>query len=269
MRFLAGLATAFFCLSQPLVADEAADRLVSAMKLQETMEILAQEGRDQARDLGDALLDDAGGDYFASQVAEMYDPVWMRIQISDSLSNGMSQSQIEQAAIFFESDLGQTVVSLENSARQAMSDDTIDEMAQQNYATSDKGGTFYRLVDEYVQVNNLVEQNAQTSFNSNYAFARGLANGRDQLREKEWLLDNLLSSDEKAREETVTWVYSFLLLAYQPLSEAELRENIAFSRTEAGRTLNQSLFEAYDRMMVEITFNLGEAIVHAMQASDL
>ncbi len=269
MRWFPALVTACIWSVSTATAEEPSERLMRAMHVQDTMDIIAQEGRNQAQDFSKTLFESTGGAFFNSQVAELYDPSWMRGQIAQSVSVGMSDTQIEQAAIFFESQLGQTIVSLENSARQAMTDDAVYEMAQQSYAQAETDSNFYRLVDEYVQINNLIELNVRSSFNAEYAFIRGLTTGQEGATDDDALLAKLLSKGEKTEEETTEWIYSYLLLAYKPLNEAQMRENIAFSRTEAGRALNKSLFEAYDQMMVEITFNLGEAVARAMRASDL
>lgn len=64
-------------------------------------------------------------------------------------------------------------------------------------------------------------------------------------------------------------MYSFLLLAYKPLNESQMRENIAFSRTETGRALNLALFDGFDDMIDSISFQLGAAVAQALTASDL
>ena len=50
------------------------------------------------------------------------------------------------------------------------------------------------------------------------------------------------------RQNTTEWVYSFLLLAYEPLEDADLETYIAFSETGAGQDLNAAMFAAFDGM---------------------
>ena len=48
-----------------------------------------------------------------------------------------------------------------------------------------------------------------------------------------------------------------------------MRENIAFSRTETGRAVNEAFFDGFDKMYDHIYFQLGQAVSRALSASDL
>ncbi|MGI9369446.1 MAG: DUF2059 domain-containing protein, partial [Ruegeria sp.] len=189
--------------------------------------------------------------------------------LSGALDKHLSKTQLEQAAIFFESELGQSIISLENSARRAMSDDAIEEMANATYEEIDKKSGYFALVDEYIQVNDLIEQNVQSSISADFNFIRGIADGQGSTSDDRALLSQLLEQKDTTANNTKTWLYSFLLLAYQPLSEAQMRENIAFSRTDTGRALNRALFDGFDDVYDGISYQLGLAVADAMQASDL
>ena len=79
----------------------------------------------------------------------------------------------------------------------------------------------------------------------------------------------LLTEKDNVRRETETWLYSFLLMAYQPLTETQMRENTAFSRTETGRAVNEAFFVGFDRMYDEIYYRLGRAAFQVLNGSDL
>lgn len=261
------LTIAFVLWGAQLLADQRVDRLAQAMHLSHVMEILVQEGQGHREELDETLLDNTGGAYFEAQVKDIYDPVWMQQFLTDAFEAGLSVAQLDQAILFFESDLGQTIVSLENSARQAMSDQAIEDMARESYESVERDSTRFELVDEYIQANDLVEKNVQGSLSSDYSFFQGLdidAQGDDQE-----LLAELLSQKESRAAETEAWLYSFLLMAYRPLDETQMRENIAFSRTETGRALNEALFDGFDRMFNDISFRLGRAVAQTLRASDL
>lgn len=261
------LFSAFLIWATPLVADVKVDRLAHAMHLDNVMQILAREGQQQRRELDETLLDNAGGAFFEAQVEDIYDPAWMKGEVTEAFRRGLTDTQLDQAILFFESDLGQTIISLENSARAAFSDEAIEDMARETYFNLARDSMLYELVDEYIEVNNLIEQNVQGSLSADYNFFQGLdfeGQGDDQQ-----LLAELLSQQDEMTAETTTWLYSFLLLAYRPLDEAEMRENIAFSRTETGRALNEALFDGFDRMFDNISFRLGEAVALVLRASDL
>ena len=268
MRLLAA-ATALVLATATLAASEQVERLMLAMQTSEFMEILSEEGRVQGQTINQAMLDGAGGAYFEMQINDLYDPVWMHMQISKAIEIRMTEEQLEQAAIFFESTLGQIIVSLENSARRALADEATEEMARIAFENADREDAFFRLVVEYVQVNDLIEQNVQGALSSDFSFYRGLANGQGGFSDEEALLEELLSQQEEMKAETIAWLYSFLLMAYRPLDESQMRENITFSRTDAGRALNRALFEGFDELIDNISFQLGAAVAQALRASDL
>ncbi|SDW42608.1 hypothetical protein SAMN05444358_101785 [Ruegeria halocynthiae] len=268
MRILA-TAVALIIWVVPLAAEENADRLMSAMHVSDFMEILSDEGVAQGLVMNEAMLGGSGGSYFQAQVEDLYDPEAMHRQLSQSVGRLMTDAQLEQASIFFESDLGQSIVSLENSARRAITDEAIEEMARTAYKQASREDVFFRLVDEYVQVNDLIEKNVEGTLSADYSFYRGLASGQNDTIDEASVLEELLSQHEHTTAETTEWMYSFLLLAYQPLNESQMRENIAFSRTDAGQALNTALFKSFDEMLNSISFQLGQAVAQAMRASEL
>ncbi|WP_298848315.1 DUF2059 domain-containing protein [uncultured Ruegeria sp.] len=261
------LAIALVLWGLPLQANEKIDRLAQAMHLSQVMEILVQEGQGHREELDDTLLDNTGGAFFETQVKDIYDPLWMQTHLTDAFEAGLSDAQLDQAILFFESELGQTIVALENSARQAMSDQAIEDMAHEAYESAKRDTTRFELIDEYIQANDLIEKNVQGALSSDYNFFRGL--DIDSQGDDQELLAELLLGKDSRTEETEAWLYSFLLMAYRPLDEAQMRENIAFSRTETGRALNEALFEGFDRMFNDISFQLGQAVAQTLRASDL
>ena len=100
MRLVA-LLSAFLIWGMPLSANEKVDRLARAMDLSQIMQILASESQDQRRDLDETILDNAGGAFFQAQVEDIYDPVWMREQMTDAIEQGLTDTQLDQAILFF------------------------------------------------------------------------------------------------------------------------------------------------------------------------
>ena len=207
------------------------------------------------------------GRFFRTQVDRIYDADRMRSQVVEVFDQSLTDRELDRAILFYESDLGQTIVSLEITARIALADETIEKMAQNAYENSDRDTELFRLVDEFIQINNLIEENVQNSISADYNFFRGMDFG-GVLDDAE-LLAQLLAQEDSMTEETQTWLYSFFLLAYQPLSDAQIRENIAFSRTETGRAINAALFDSFDQVFDTIYFELGQAVGQVLRGSDL
>ncbi|WP_209596233.1 DUF2059 domain-containing protein [Ruegeria sp. HKCCSP351] len=255
------------CWALPLYADGKVDRLAKAMRLTQVMEILVHEGQGHRETLDNTFLDNKGGAFFESQVNRIYDPLWMRQHMTNAFKDGLSDVQLDQAILFFESDLGQTIVTLENSARRAMSDQAIEDMAREAYKSAKRSTAQFTLVKEYIEANDLIEKNVQGALTFDYSFFQGL--DVDARTDDQELLAELLLQKDSRAEETEEWLFSFLLMAYRPLDEAQMRENIAFSRTETGQALNDAVFDGFDRIFNDISYRLGQAVAQALRASDL
>jgi hypothetical protein len=83
------------------------------------------------------------------------------------------------------------------------------------------------------------------------------------------LLSDLWAQEPGIRADTVEWIYTFLLLAYSPASDADLEAYIAFSETQSGRQVNHGLFTAFDQVFVAISHALGLAAARQMQTEQL
>ena len=266
MRLLTLIPALLFWVA-PAFASEKVERLALAMHLMQAMDIIVDEGDTQRQELDKTLLDNSGGEFFEAQVEDIFDPVWMRNRMTDAFEVGLTDAQLDQAIVFFESDLGQTIITLENSARRAFLDETIEDMAREAYENASKDDVHYELVDEFIQVNDLIDLNVQGALSADYNFFKGLKYGPSS--DDAELLAQLLAEQDAVTADTTSWVYSFLLMAYAPLDETQMREYIAFSRTETGKALNDALFDGFDRMFDGISFRLGEAVAQVLNAPDL
>jgi hypothetical protein len=262
------IATAML-LGAPASAEESLDELVGAMRLDEVVTILVDEGRRYAATLNTDMLDGDAGSYFFSRVDEIYAPDEMVQTMRDTIREELNPVQISEAAVFFSSDLGQTIISLENSARRALGDPAVEEMAQENAKTMDRDSDRFHLIEEYIEVNDLVVRNVEGTLSSDFSFFQGMASIQDTGSDDRALLAELFSQREEMESDTREWLHGFLVLAYQPLTDVQMRENIAFSASETGQALNQALFVGFDRVYDRISYELGEAVGFAMQSSDL
>ena len=65
------------------------------------------------------------------------------------------------------------------------------------------------------------------------------------------ILADVWAQEAEIREDTSQWLYAFLTLTYQPLSEEELRAYVDFFSTPEGLRLNNAIFAAFDDMFGE------------------
>ena len=109
------------------------------------------------------------------------------------------------------------------------------------------------------------------AMNANLAFYRGLSESGAFPAEmtEDQMLSDVWAQEPDVRAETTDWLYPFLSLAYQPLSDDQLEAYIAFSETAAGDRLNGALFAAFDKVFTQISYDLGRAAAGQMQGEDI
>ena len=123
----------------------------------------------------------------------------------------------------------------------------------------------------FAAANDLVEMNVMGALNANLAFYKGLSAGGafgSAMTEEDMLAD-VWGQEADVRAETEEWLWSYLSLAYQPLSDEELQAYHDFSETPEGQKLNAAVFAAFDVSFVRISEDLGRAAARAMQGEDI
>jgi hypothetical protein len=254
-------------------ADIAAD-LVEALQLREAFGVMAAEGEAYGREIEAEMFPGAGGAAWTASVAQIYAVESILPQFTAAFSSDLARSKSDASAAlgFFQSDLGRRVTTLEVSARRALLDKTVEDASrlklEEMQAARDPR---LELIEEFVSVNDLIEANVTGALNASYAFYLGLAEagafgrGTDQ----EGMLSDVWAQEPSIRQETDSWIHSYLVMAYAPLSDDDLKEYIAFSRTDAGRDLNRALFFGFDTVFVDVSRKLGRAAGRILAGRDL
>jgi len=252
--------------------DEKVDALINALGLPELLEIMRTEGLAYGYSIGTDLFPSEPGADWEELVSAIYDLDRMQTRVAADFSQALEGDDIDAMLAFFNSEPGRTIIGLEVSARAALLDDAVEDASKEAaaIAIADEDPRM-DLIEEYSNANDLVETNVVGALNSNYAFYTGLLEGGafpQSLSEDEILAD-VWRQEPEIRASTTEWVYSFLYLAYQPLSDDDLETYIAFSQTEAGQQVNGALFDAFDGMFEDISRNLGRASSRFMTRQEL
>jgi hypothetical protein len=261
-------------LAPPLAAEPQADprALFEALGLPELLEIMREEGLGYGAELEADLFPGAGRAAWAATVARIYDTGRMEAAILDGLAEGLAPAQAAEALAFFQSEQGQRIVELEVAARRALLDDTVEEAALESWRRLEmEDGPRWQLLSRFAEANDLIDANVAGAMTSNYAFYLGMLEGSafgSDLSEAE-ILSDVWSQEEAIRKDTEDWVFSFIGLAYQPLSDAELEAYIAFAETPAGQAVNRALFEAFNAMFAGISRDLGRGAARFVSGRDL
>lgn len=268
-------AVAFSCaVAMPAAAEvrpAEVEELFALLGQDQIVEVMRQESFAYGENIAEMFFG-AGDAAWDAQLEAIYRADWMREQLISGFARELDGEDIGAITAYFETDPGARIVELEVAARTAMLDDAVSDAAKASgaEALADPSAKM-RLIQEFVDVNDLIEMNVVGGMNGNYAFFMGLLdNGAfEGQTTADTLLSDVANQEAEIRASTTEWIYGFLNLAYSPLSEADLENYIAFSRTEAGRALNKALFVAYDDLFNALNRAVGAAAAARMKQSEL
>jgi hypothetical protein len=248
------------------------EQLFTALKLPEILGVMREEGIAYGAEIGGDLFPGAIDPDWSAQVELIYDTDRMEAQSLADFTAELEGADIAPMLAFFTTEPGQSFAALELSARSALLDDAVEAASKDVAATAMLNNTpRYQLVARFAAANDLIETNVVGALNSNYAFYQGLMQGgamQEGLTEDE-VLASVWDQEGEIRKTTTEWVMSFLLMAYQPLSDADLEAYIAFSETPQGQDLNRAMFDAFDGMFTDISKSLGLASASYMVGDTL
>ena len=254
-------------------AEEAkVDSLLDALGMPQMIEIMREEGLAYGQTLAVDMLPGGPTDEWALAVSAIYDTEMMYEEVRGAFGEAVEGDDVDAMLAFFTTEQGEKIINLEVSARRALLDEAVEDASKENAAIAMMDDTpRYRMVAEYVAVNDLIESNVVGALNSSYAFYMGLIDGGAMPAgvTAETALQDVWAQEPEVRSETTEWVYSFLMMAYQPLSDDELQAYIEFSKTEAGQDMTSALFFAFAGMFDDISRGLGLASSRFMISQEL
>jgi hypothetical protein len=235
--------------------------LFEAIGMYDILEVMSAEGIDYADDLEMDMFPGRGGAAWAATVARIYSPDRMRSSFEGGFAGDLlDEVQGEELIAFFTSEVGQRIIRAEVLARREFRRDGVEEAANEVYldrlAANDPR---IELLNEFSDANSLIDLNVAGALNSNFAFYRGLVDGGAFAMElpQDMMLAEVWNQEAEIREETILWVNSYQLMAYDALSDADLQAYIDLSETAAGRMFNAAVFAAFDEMFEAISYELG------------
>lgn len=275
MRFIALSAPLFLAVSTADAQIATAQDVAAALRVPELMEVMRDEGVDYGKDLAGELFPDGSSTRWLDMVAAIYGAPAVRSRFDDVFAERLDTAPQDVPVIleFFRGDLGKRIVGLEIDARRAMLDPAAEEAARLSWsAMADDDRGRQRDLRRFAEVNDLIEENVAGTMNANLAFYHGLNDGGafagDRMDEDD-ILAEVRGQEPQVRRETEDWLMPYLALAYRPLSDAELDDYIAFSKSHAGQTLNAALFAAYGAVYAQISSELGRAAARVLAGQDI
>ena len=244
--------------------------LARVLRVDELAQALHAEGLQHGQSLDADMLEGRGGAHWAQQVDRLYGTGRIAAAIRLTLAEGLAPVHLADCIAFFDSPLGQEILSLELAARVSMRDPQVEAAARAVYdGLKVREDARLAAVARFVAVNDLVERNVAGTMSASFQFYRGLAEGDMLGLDEAGILEEVWGEEAQTREETESWLYSYLLMAYQSLTPEEMQAYIGFSETPAGQALNAALFEGFDVLYQRISYELGLRLAAAMKASDI
>ncbi|WP_168193116.1 DUF2059 domain-containing protein [Rhodophyticola sp. CCM32] len=237
--------------------------LFQAMGLYDVIEIMSIEGVDYADELETDMFPGQGGAAWPAMVGQIYGVERLITDFEAAIpADALTDGEMADLADFFTSETGQRVVAGEVIARREIMDPVVEEAANIIYAEElEAQNPRLRLLETFNDANALLDLNVAGAMNSNYAFYRGLVDGGafDVQLPEELMLAEIWGQEPEIRAETMVWLYSYQLMAYDELSDDEMQAYIDLSETPAGQALNRVLFAAFDVMFEAVSYELGAA----------
>ena len=257
----------------PPVAPADVAALFEAVGMEENFNILAEIGVQDAAGLEDSLFPGRGGPAWRSMLEGLYEVGTLRDAFMESFPQArMSPEDTASVTAFYSTQLGQRIVDAELLAWREIARPEIEVAANEAYFRHlEEGSPRLFLLREFTQVNGFVDRNVSGALNSNYAFYRGMSDAgayADALPEA-LMLNEVWGQEPEIRESTVVWLYSFQLMAYAGLSDAEVATYTAFSETRAARAFNGALFAGFDGVFEVMSYRLGTAAALFMSGENL
>lgn len=254
------------------IAQNDAKHLSDLLRIPEIMDVMREEGLNNGEALYADMFPGRDPAGWNAQIGAIYDTGWMLETYQSGFADALEDVDLTEATAFFDSDLGQRILALELTGRQALLDETISDLVIEEYhAAVEAGDPRLDLIRRYVSANALIEQNVEGALNSNFAFMSGMeaAGGFGAPMSDEQILNEIWAQEGEIRADTEEWLMSYLLMAYRPLMDDELEAYIAISETDVGQSVNAALFAAFDEMFNQISYALGQAVGRFAQGEDI
>lgn len=263
-------ACAIWLSATPVWADARLTVLMDALRLPDLVQIMRQEGLNDAEQINTDLLAGQGGAFWLGQVDALYNPSAMQDIFFSGLRDGLDDGDLQVAVDFFDSVRGQRIVNLEMAARQAMIDPDVRAAASEAFATlqaADEPNA--EFVVQMVEANDALEQNVTVTMSTSYQFYRGLSDGGFLRRGEDDILADVWESEPSLRAEAQDWLFAYFLLAYQPLAPEDRDAYLAFFQSPSGQALNSALFTGFEAIFIDIAYGLGRAVALNAVGNDI
>ncbi len=259
---------------QPAQVQDSAIALAELMKMDGVLDVMRAEGLANGAELAADLPGGASDAGWLAELAAIYNTGTMREVFDKTLAAKLAADPeaLAAATTFFSSTLGQKALQSEIDARRALLDKDVErttELAFEDLVSDDPARV--ALLTRFSEVNDLVETNVMGALNANLSFFRGISDQSGEMAgmDEADMLSSVWEGEAQTRIDTQAWLFPFLMLAYQPLSDEELKAYIDFSDTPEGQRVNAAVFAAFDELFNDISYRLGQSYGRRLTGQDI
>lgn len=251
-------------------ADPEIDELMNDLRLPEMVSILIDEGQDYGETLRQDMIPDMKKAVWATEIDRIYDREAILSVLRETLVKSLGPAQTDYLAQFFSSPDGGEITSLELSARRVMShEDILSASAAEYKKLRTKNDPLVKQIEDMIRAGDLIELNVAGSLNANMMFYRGMMQGGALNWSDAEMMSEVWIQEGAAREEALEWVHGFSLIAYKPLSFDKMQDYVEMWSSDAGKILNKALFEAYNQIYADVSYELGQGVARYMASEAL
>ena len=234
------------------------NRLHAALDTDALIQILSEEGLMQSEDLRDDMFPGRGGIGWTAAVGRIYAPERLSEAFRTAFDEALAEEPVDELLAFYASDVGQLISSLEVEARRAIMSEDVEDAARNAYSDLLETETErLAILEEFAELNGLVDRNVAGALNSNLQFYKGLASGGAFEMTESEMLSEVWEQESSIRDDTEGWVYGYMTFAYETVSNNDLRSYVDMTATPQGRALNRALFAGFDAVFQGVSFELG------------
>ncbi|MEZ5797420.1 MAG: DUF2059 domain-containing protein [Paracoccaceae bacterium] len=261
--------------SQPQAAEAGRIAALSdLLKMDQVIAVTVDEGMEYGASIETQMFPGQGGARWQGIVAGIYDSARLREMFDRAFAEAIAgdEAALAAAEAFFGTARGQEIVALEIEARRALMDEAVEEAAQvEAERLQSERDPRVRVLRDFIAAGDLVEMNVAGALSANLAFYTGMdeSGAQNPGMTREDLMSEVWGQEDSIRTETVNWLYPYLVLAYQPLSDADLAAYLEYSESPEGQRLNAALFAGYDAVFQHVSYQLGRAAALVMQGRDI
>ncbi|NIY72886.1 hypothetical protein HCZ30_10645 [Marivivens donghaensis] len=253
----------------PVAAQDLAEQVWDAGRMDEFAAVTRMEDIASAQNIAAAWLP-YESDF--TNVEALYIAPTVRDAIHAAFIAALDEDHAEEILAFLRSEPGQAMTAHELEGRKEFYDDSaLEEGRAMLTAMVFTEPEKYELLSDYIEVNDLIEQNLVIGLNFEMALNAGASEVLPpELQTDPSLLASQLQSEaEWMRADITDWLESYLAYSYGDVPEDQFREIFEFSVTEAGQAYNTALFDAYAAYSEVAARRLGKTLMEMTMATQL